>query len=77
MGWARPPRAARRGSDELGEVLESGAGRFEHLGDAFGSGPARAAFAGDALRLVERCGVEAGAFGEPRGGQAIAARERV
>jgi hypothetical protein len=74
MGW---PGLARRGGDELGEVLEGGAGRLEHLGDAFGGRPARSPFAGDALRLVERRGVETGAFGEPRGGQAIAARERV
>ena len=30
-GLGSAPRAARRGSDELGEVLESGAGRFEHF----------------------------------------------
>ena len=65
-GLGPAPRAARRGGDELGEVLEGGAGRLEHLGDALGGGPAGAAFAGDALRLVERSRIEAGAFGEAR-----------
>ena len=71
------PRGARFGGDQLREILEAGACRLQHLGEALGRGPARAPLAGDALRFVERGGIESGTFGEPGRRKAIAPRQRV
>jgi hypothetical protein len=62
LGYAPPP--ARLGGDEGSKVLEAGARRLEHLGDAFRGPPAGTPFAGDAFRPIERSRVEAGTLGE-------------
>jgi len=69
--------ASRLRRDERREVVERGPGRRQHLGDALGGGPARAAFAGHPLGFIEGGGIEPGALGQPGRGKAVAARERV
>jgi hypothetical protein len=55
--------------DQLHEGVDGHAGCGQSLGDRLGRGPARAAVAGDALRFVERGGIEARLLGETGGGQ--------
>ena len=63
--------------DERGKLLEAGAGGIEHFGEAFAAGPAGASVRHAAFAGVEGGGVEARAFGEAGGGEAVFGGQRV
>ncbi len=73
-GASRRPAIARRQGDK---ILQAGAGRGQHLGQAFGGRPAQLSIGGAPLALVKGGGVQSGQFRQSGRRGAVSDREGV
>ena len=78
--WPDCAAAGRQGAgagDQRGEGVECGAGRVQHLGQAFGARPSGAPVRHTPLGRVERGGVQPGPLGQAGRGEPVLGGERV